>query len=80
MVNASQIEEHFEVLGSDGHHVGKVDHVIGDKIELTKIDVSAGLKHHVIPLSWASRVDEKKVVLSLTADEAKSRWEEKKIG
>ena len=79
MVNASQIEEHYEVVGSDGHHVGKVDHVIGDKIELAKMDLSAGMKHHVIPVSWASRIDEKKVFLSITADEAKSRWEEKKI-
>ena len=79
MVNASQIEEHFEVVGSDGHHVGKVDHVIGDKIELAKMDVAAGFHHHVIPISWASSVADKKVVLSLTADEAKSRWEEKKI-
>ena len=79
MVNASQIEEHYEVVGSDGHHVGKVDHVIGDKIELAKMDVAAGMKHHVIPLSWASRVEEKKVFLSLTADDAKAQWEEKKI-
>ena len=79
MVNATQIEEHFEVVGSDGHHVGKVDHVIGDNIELAKMDFAAGFKHHVIPLSWATRVEDKKVVLSLTADDAKSRWEEKKI-
>ena len=77
MVNASQIEEHDEVVGSDGHHLGKVDHVIGDRIELAKLDISAGTKRHVIPVSWASRVDGKKVFLSLTADEAKSRWEEK---
>ena len=79
MVNATQIEEHFEVVGSDGHHVGKVDHVIGENIELAKMDLAAGFKHHVIPLSWATRVEDKKVVLSLTADDAKSRWEEKKI-
>ncbi len=79
MVNASQIEEHYEVVGSDGHHVGKVDHVIGDQIELAKMDVAAGFKHHVIPLSWATRVEESKVFLSLTADEAKAQWQEKKI-
>lgn len=79
MVNASQIEEHFEVVGSDGHHVGRVDHVIGDQIELAKLDIAGGFKHHVIPVSWASRVEEKKVFLSITADEAKSRWSEKKI-
>ena len=79
MVNASEIEEHFEVVGSDGHHVGRVDHVIGDQIELAKLDIAGGFKHHVIPVSWASRVEEKKVFLSISADEAKSRWSEKKI-
>jgi hypothetical protein len=77
MVNASQIEEHFEVVGSDGHHVGRVDHVLGDQIELAKLDLAAGFKHHMIPVSWAERIEETKVFLSITADEAKSRWTEK---
>ncbi len=77
MVNASQIEEHFEVVGSDGHHVGRVDHVLGDTIELAKLDIAGGFKHHMIPVSWASRVEEKKVILSITTDEAKARWTEK---
>ena len=79
MVNASQIEEHYEVVGSDGHHVGRVDHVIGDNIELAKMDVAGGFKHHVIPVSWASRIEEKKVFLSKTADQAKAEWQERKI-
>ena len=79
MVNASQIEEHFEVVGSDGHHVGRVDHVIGENIELAKLDVAGGFKHHVIPVSWASRIEEKKVFLSLSAEQAKAQWVEKKI-
>lgn len=79
MVNASQIEEHFEVVGSDGHHVGRVDHVIGENIELAKMDIAGGFKHHVIPVSWASRIEENKVFLSLSADDAKSQWAEKKI-
>ena len=77
MVEASQIEEHFEVVGSDGHHVGRVDHVLGDTIELAKLDVTGGFKHHLIPVSWASRIEEKKVFLSKTADEAKAQWREK---
>ena len=79
MVNASQIGEHFEVVGSDGHHVGRVDHVIGDQIELAKLDVAGGFKHHVIPVSWASRIEENKVFLSMSADDAKAQWSEKKI-
>ncbi|CAN5189911.1 DUF2171 domain-containing protein [soil metagenome] len=77
MVNASQIEEHFEVVGSDGHHVGRVDHVLGDTIELAKMDIAGGFKHHLIPVSWAERIEENKVFLSKTADQAKSEWREK---
>jgi len=35
MVNASQIQEHMEIKGSDGQHVGTVDRVEGDRIKLT---------------------------------------------
>ena len=39
MVSASMIKEHLEVVGSDGGHVGRVDHVMGDQIELAKFDM-----------------------------------------
>ena len=29
MVNASDIKEHMEIVGADGVHVGKVDHMDG---------------------------------------------------
>jgi hypothetical protein len=74
---ASNIREHMEVLGSDGGHVGRVDHVTGDEIELAKLDLAGGLKHHMIPLSWVDFVDEDKVKLNCTEDEAKARWREK---
>ena len=76
MINASMIKEHQEVVGSDGGHVGRVDHVKGDQIELDKLDLGSGLKHHMIPVSWVSRVDEH-VHLNLSKDEAKARWTEK---
>jgi hypothetical protein len=76
MINASMIKEHLEVVGSDGGHVGRVDHVMGDQIELAKFDMGAGLKHHMIPVSWVDHVDEH-VHLTMTKDEAKSRWMEK---
>lgn len=74
MVDATQIREHMHVHSSDGHHVGKVDHVKGDQIELAKMDLAAMGKHHYIPLSWVDYVDGDEVRLSLTADEAKARW------
>jgi hypothetical protein len=77
MIDASSIREHMEVVGSDGGHVGKVDHVRGVEIELAKLDLGAGLKHHLIPVSWVERIDDDKVRLSLTKEEAKAQWSEK---
>ena len=68
-----QVKEHQEVVGSDGQHVGTVDHVRGDQIELTKNDQNAGGRHHLIPSSWLKSVDDK-VTLSKTADQAKQHW------
>ena len=77
MMQSSEIREHMEVVGSDGGHVGRVDHVIGDEIELAKMDLGAGLKHHMIPMSWVDRLDGDKVCLSMTKDAAKDGWREK---
>ncbi|CAM3031994.1 SWFGD domain-containing protein [Sphingomonas antarctica] len=70
----SQVKEHFEVLGSDGEHIGKVDKVRGDRIILAKNDPSAGGHHHSIPSSWLQSVDGERVTITKTADEAKRAW------
>jgi hypothetical protein len=58
MINVQSIKEKMEVLGSDGQHVGVVDHLDGtDKIKLTKSDAKSGGKHHIIPLAWVEKVD-----------------------
>lgn len=67
------VEEHMDVVGSDGEHVGTVDKVRGDRILLTKTDADAGGRHHSIPSSWLHTVDTK-VTLSKTAAEAKATW------
>ena len=74
MINASNIREHMEVVGSDGKHVGRVDHVKGDEIELAKFDFGSGLAHHLVPLSWVDHVEKDQIHLSMTGDEAKTRW------
>jgi hypothetical protein len=76
MVDPTQIRENLEVVGSDGEHVGRVDHVFGDKVELAKLDLAGGLKHHIIPVSWVDHVDEH-VHLNVTKDDARARWTEK---
>jgi hypothetical protein len=77
MIQTSQIKEHMEVVGSDGRHVGKVDHIKGAEIELAKFDFGSGLHHHMIPMTWVEQVDGDKVRLSMTVDEAKAAWKVK---
>jgi hypothetical protein len=76
MVQPSEIHKHMEVIGSDGGHVGKVDHLIGDEIELIKLDIGSGLKHHMVPMNWVDRVEDDKVCLNRTKDAAKSAWKQ----
>lgn len=76
MNQASQIREHMEVIGSDGERIGRVDHVKGNEIELAKLDLGSGLKHHMIPMTWIDHVDEH-VHLNLTKDAAKASWTER---
>ena len=66
------IKEHMEVLGSDGGFVGKVDHVEGSEIKLTKSSDKSG-QHHFIPIDWVSNVDVK-VHLSKAALAVKTLW------
>ena len=73
MIETGSIQKHMDVVGSDGKHVGKVDHVDGADIKLSR---SAGMgSHHLLPISYVQSVDDK-VRLSLTEDEAKQRWRE----
>jgi hypothetical protein len=76
MVDATQIKEHAEVIGSDGEHVGTVDHVEGsDRIKLTRRDPEARGEHHYIPLAWVDAVENEQVRLNKTAREAEAGWQ-----
>ncbi len=66
MVDTTKIEEHMEVVGSDGQHVGSVDNL---GIKLTKNDPNAQGQHHYIKLDLVASVDGK-VVLTIPAAEA----------
>jgi hypothetical protein len=75
MVDASQIQEHAEIIGADGTHVGTVDKVEGDRIKLTKNDSpqtedGQGAKHHYISLGLVADVEDGKVRLSANGAEA----------
>jgi len=74
-MDTAQIKEHMEVVGSDGGHVGIVDHLDGERLKLTHHDSQAQGKHHFLPLSLVARVDEF-VTLSVSASDARAQWEE----
>ena len=75
MVSATDIQEHAEVIGADGVHVGTVDKVEGDRIKLTKNDSPStqdgqGQKHHYISLGLVAEVEDGTVRLSATGANA----------
>jgi hypothetical protein len=74
MINPSEIKEHMEVLGSDGEHVGTVDHMEGaSNIKLTKGDDKSGGQHHLIPVDWVEKIDQQ-VHLKKPGKDAKAEW------
>lgn len=77
-VDLTSIREDMEVVGSDGRHVGEIDHFREGRLKLKKNDSEAqDGQHHYLPLEWVAKVDSNanRVMLSLDKDEATSRWE-----
>lgn len=74
-MNATQIREHMDVVGSDGEHVGTVDRVQGDTIKLTRNDPAAQGQHHEIPLAWVSDVQGDTARLNIPAAQAQQQWQ-----
>jgi hypothetical protein len=75
MVDVSQIREHMEVKGSDGKHVGTVDHMDNGRIKLTKSDPASGGQHHFIGLDLVKEIKVDAVCLNKSADEARRMWQ-----
>lgn len=69
----STIREHMDVIGSCGMKLGRVDHVEGSELKLTKTDSPDG-QHHMIPMSWVDHVDEH-VHLTKSCGQAQAEWQ-----
>ena len=80
MVDTTQIKEHMEVVGSDGQHVGTVDHLDDHRIKLAKRDPAAGGEHHFLHIDNVQSIAGGKVVLNRTAAEAKDEWGVEQVG
>lgn len=78
MINASDIQEHAEIIGSDGVHVGTVDRVEGSRIKLTRAEYPAGHQdhHHFVELDAVETVQDNRVHLSISSTDALSEEEE----
>ena len=77
----TDIEEHMEVIGADGVHVGTVDKVAGNRIKLTKKDSGEGSHkghHHYIDRGLVAGVEGNKVRLSAIGAVAVTMEEETK--
>jgi hypothetical protein len=73
MAHHHQVQEHMEVLGSDGQHVGVVDRLEDGSIKLTKDDPKSDGMHHYIPSDWIDHVDEH-VHLNKSSHDAMRQW------
>lgn len=75
-MNAQDIREHMDVLGSCGTKLGRVDQVEAGSIKLTR---DAGGEHHYLPLDWVAWVDQY-VHLSKDCGEAEREWNAAPVG
>ena len=69
MVNAAQIKEQMEVKGADGKHVGTVEGMEGNQIQL-----ASGGMIHILELDAVDEVQGDVVKLKQTAQEATKAW------
>jgi hypothetical protein len=81
MAQLSDIQEHMQVIDAEGTPVGKVDHIDGDRIKLTRDSSSAGIeggsepKHHFIPAGLVADIEGDTVRLSARVDALESIFE-----
>jgi hypothetical protein len=72
---SAHIREHMEVVGSDGKHVGTIDHLEGGRLKLTKSDPNAGGQHHYLDMEQVDYVEADKVCLNISGDKAMEVWQ-----
>lgn len=73
-VSLAAIREQMEVVGSDGMHVGTIDHEDADeRIVLSANDPTAGGQLHLISVAWIDHIDDK-VHLNRSLKTAFSEW------
>jgi len=64
----------MEVIGNDDLHVGTVDRIAGDRIILAKSDPDSGGVHHSLSCSDIDRIEDDRVILDCSSEQARQRW------
>ena len=82
MSGFEDIREHMEVIGADGVHIGTVDRVEENRIQLIRADSGVGHEehHHFIPRGLVADVEGDKVRLSARGDVVADLFEQEKSG
>jgi hypothetical protein len=74
-MDLGNIRPRMEVVGSDGGHLGTVDHVEYNRIKLRRSDPDAGGQHHWLAQSMIGAVEGNTVRLTMPADQARQSWQ-----
>ena len=74
-MDLGNIRPGMEVVGSDGGHLGTVDHVDRNRIKLRRNDSAAGGQHHWLAQETISAVDGNTVRLAVPAGQARQSWQ-----
>jgi hypothetical protein len=75
MIQASQIREHMQVVGSDGQRLGTVDRVDGSSRIRLAPQGGAGGGENIIPLDWVSSVEDQTIRLSRPSQDVRRELE-----
>lgn len=75
MIQASQIREHMQVVGSDGQQLGSVERLEGSsRIKLTRLGAAGG-QEHFIPLDWVASVEGQTLRLGRSSQDVRAEFE-----
>ncbi len=75
-MDLGNIRPGMDVVGSDGGHVGTVDHVDHNRIKLRCNDTASGGQHHWLAQDMIASVDGNAVRLAMPASQARQSWQE----
>ncbi len=75
-MDLGNIRPGMDVVGSDGGHVGTVDHVDHNRIKLRRNDPASGGQHYWLAQDMLASVDGNAVRLAMPASQVRQSWQE----